>query len=296
MLWAVACNAPLVDEPPISAEPSVTHGAPDSVTLDTNTQCALTPQAAGTLPDLPAALPTPPAEVPWTEASGDPLGTGYIGPVETAVNPDTPDYLLVGFANADWLKRVVLPLYDAPNGQVTSWMACGWWLEPEAEPTAMQPSLFYPGYSGFGLLVLAEEGDWLQFQEGGWVLRSHLQASPVPLAYMSWAKRYEGFMVEHATYAADDPAADWGYLFPNGPDTSLTLYPSPDLNAEPLTELAASASLLPLEMRGAWMHVRTYTPNNFCVEDWQGETQTGWIRWMNQDQGGNQLAEPYKGC
>lgn len=302
-----ACNAPPVDDaetvseaPPTAAEasPGASPNAPPStIPLDATTECKLSPQTSEAFPELPFDLPTPPAEVNWLEAGSDNLGTGYIGPVETAANPDTPDYLLVGFANADWIKRVVLPLYDAPNGEVESWMACGWlMLGPEAEQAAMEIPLFYPGYSGFGMLVLAEEGDWLQLHDGVWVLRSHLQASTVPLAYMSWSARYQAIMAEHDNYAADDPAADWGYFSAKTPNTPLALYPAPNAAAAPLAELPPTTSMLPLEMQGDWLRVRTYTPNNFCIEDWQGETREGWVRWMDPNQGGNQIAEPYKGC
>jgi len=304
-LWLGACNAPLTEEAapedtstaaPAEALTDATT-APDTITLDTTTQCELGQQVTDSFPDLPFELPTPPAEVQWTEANFEKLGTGYIGPVETAANPDTPNYLLVGFANADWVKRVVLPLYDEPNGNIDSWMACGWlMLGAQAEKSEMALPLFYPGYSGFGMLVLAEDGDWLQLHDGIWVLRSHLQSSTVPLAYQSWQDRYQAFMIEHANYAADDPTADWGYLFPKDPNTTLTLYSTPDAQAEPLKNLAATSSLLPLEIQGDWMRVRSYTPNNFCIDNWQGETREGWVRWMDADKGGNQLGEPYKGC
>ncbi|MEO0541634.1 MAG: hypothetical protein AAFZ80_12335 [Cyanobacteria bacterium P01_A01_bin.105] len=271
--------------------------APDVTTLDTTTQCQLGPQAAANFPDLAFELPTPPAEVGWTEASTDNLGVGYIGPVEAAVNADTPDYLLVGFANADWVKRVILPLYDQPDGTLDSWLACGWLMLGEtAEQTELSLPLFFPGYSGFGMLVLAEEGDWLQLHDGVWVLRSHLTSSTVPLAYQSWSKRYQAMLAEHATYAADDPSADWGYLSAKTPETSLTLYRSPDGQSQVMGELSPATSMLPLEMQGDWMRVRAYTPSNFCIQDWQGETQEGWVRWMDSEKGGNQVAEPYKGC
>ena len=300
-----ACYSPTIQETkPVPNSPDTTTldadnslGSDVDVALDTTTQCELNSQPVSDFPSFPVDLPIPPAEVSWTEASSDRLGTGYIGPVETAVTPDTPDYLLVGFANADWVKRVILPLYDQPDGDVQRWMACGWLLEAaSAEKGALSLPLFYPGYSGFGMLVLDEAGEWLQLDNGLWVLRSHLQASTVPLAYMSWSQRYQGFMAEQVNYNADDPAADWGYLSPKDADTTLALYPSAATQADAIATFSADTSFLPLAIQGSWMRVRAYTPSNFCDTDWQGETQDGWIRWLDPERGGNQLAEPYKGC
>ncbi|MEO1741825.1 MAG: hypothetical protein AAFR99_08465 [Cyanobacteria bacterium J06629_9] len=301
-LWLGACNAPLTEDVSPSPEPEAPAAQADepAVALDNRTECQISSSSDVELPDMPFELPTPPAEVSWREADRENLGVGYIGPVETAPTPDTPDYLLVGFANADWLKRVILPIYPAPDAEANDWMACGWLMldaqSDAPEKTEMEPPLFYPGYSGFGWIVQAEQGDWLQLDEGMWVLRSHLQTSTLPLGYIRWADRYQAMMAEHATYAPDDPAADWGYLFLKTPGTTAQLRPSPDSQADSIAQIDDSASMLPLELQGDWMRVRVYTPGNFCIEDWQGEVKEGWIRWMDPTQGGNQMGEPYKGC
>lgn len=238
------------------------------------------------LPERAFSLPDPAADLAWTPVRADlPPGTGYVGPVDAA---DAPAHLQVGFSDAAWFNQVVLPLYDEPEGEPVAWLACGWLIEVDAQQPA-DPALFYPGYAGLGFIVEAEQEDWLRLRyvddSRAWVARAHLGGSN--LAYVSWRDRYRAM-------AAEQPASNWGYLSFVSPEPQ-PLYSDPDA-AQPVVTLAPDHSLLPIEIRDDWMQVQAFEPGNFCIDDWQGATQTGWIRWHDPAQGGNQLREPYKGC
>ena len=242
------------------------------------------------LPQRPFALPDPATDPDWTPVRPDlPPGTGYVGPVESA---DAPPHLRVSFGDAAWFNQVVLPLYDAPGGEPVAWLACGWLMQAE-EQSAVAPALFYPGYIGFGFIVKATQGDWLELRYANdataWVAQAHLAGAN--LAYISWGDRYRAMDAERPPGL---PSSDWGYLSFISPQPQ-PLYAAPDSD-RPVATLDPDHALLPLEIRDDWMQVRVFQPGNFCVDDWQGETQTGWIRWHDSQQGGNQLREPYKGC
>lgn len=306
-----SCNGQWRSPPPVSTTETLTDDlqatapAPASeASLDPLIDCRLNPNAKDDdLPAITFPLPQPPKNIPWTRTTQNETGIGYLGPVQRSMTPETPDYLLVGYANEDWIKQIILPLYNAPEGDVDGWLACGWLMTGNPmEQTVLEPALFYPGYTGFGFIVLAEQAEWLQIRYGGsadntaWVLRSQLQAGLVPLGYISWQDRYQAMITEHNEWITEERAdAAWGYLNFNNAE-SAPLYASPDSEAEHISPIEPNHSFLPLAIQGDWMRVRVYQPASFCNLEWQGTVEEGWIRWMDAQQGGNQISEPYKGC
>jgi hypothetical protein len=268
--------------------------------------CKLHPEAkTDDLMAFPSPLPTSPTSLSWTRGEGKSLGIGYLGPVESSFSRGTPEYRKVGFMGDDWLRQFLLPLYSAPNGQFQGWIACGWIVTSNpSQKVLLKPELFYPGYSGFGFIVLEEqEGEWLRlrYSDSGdigngvaWVRVSHLHLGTVPLGFMRWQDRYQGMIKDHSRLTSDS-TKDWGILFFSNNKTHYALRAKPSELAKLVSWIDADHSMLPLKIQGDWMYVRVYQPSNFCIGKWQGTVQEGWIRWIDL-QHGNRLSEPYKGC
>ncbi len=264
---------------------------------------------------LPPSLPSP---IPVTRSSATDwalnMGIGYVGPL-TTTTPQPSAYRRVGFIDDRWLQGVILPLYRQPIPEAVpkAWLVCGWLIlnQPRnPSPQVWQSTLFYPGYNGFGFLVLAQRGEWLRVQYGAanalgdgtaWVRVAELGWGTVPLAFVSWRDRYQSLM-QDPTRISSDRTKNWGFLwFRDYGDASSARSVSHPLRAQPTAKAKVVAwirgdyAMLPLEVRDEWMYVRVYQPSNYCTDAPSHQIHQGWIRWMDQ-QTGNQLAEPYKGC
>ena len=119
-----------------------------------------------------------------------------------------------------------------------------------------------------------------------------LMAGKTPLGFVRWRDRYQGMMKENARYGDGS-----GYLFFRNLEAPHALRETPSEQSKRIAWIGSDHAIFPLEIRENWMHVQVYQPSNFCQTDWQGKVkaQEGWIRWLDQQQG-NCLSEPYKGC
>ncbi len=248
--------------------------------------------------------PIPPTKLSWTTPKFDQsIGIGYLGPLLSADAGKNSKYADVRFGDGEWLGQFMLPLYTQPQGSIKGWMACGWLITSD-QKEALKPQLFYPGYSGFGFIVLEERGnEWIKLRYAdsdgvgngvAWVKPSHLQLGTVPLRFIRWRDRYQAMITENFGRATTD-TKDWGFFFFRSTNTNHALRAKPSEQSTLVTWIGPEHSLLPLKIEGDWMYVRVNQPSNYCISDWQGRIYEGWIRWMDPQEG-NGLAEPYKGC
>ncbi len=262
-------------------------------------------------PDLPVP-PTKPllAPVDNTVWGGSPvLGVGYLGVDKSATLASTPPaYARIGSTDLDWLNQIVLPLYDAPSGQVQAWIACGWLITHQPPGKALlQAKIFNPGYTALGFIALKEQGqEWLQIRYSdrgpmdgiAWVKMADLHLGAVPLGFARWRDRYQSMMTEaikNQNISKSNRTTDWGFLSFRNSKINHALRASPAIQSDAITWIGPDHSMKPIKIEGDWMHVQVYQPSNFCQDNWQGKVHTGWIRWTDPKQG-NWLQEPYKGC
>lgn len=234
-----------------------------------------------------APIPPPPGSIP--DALRDPveydvrhamgadldLGVGHVRPEAEVV--DAPALA------PEWIRRVEVPLYDAPGGGLRGWIANGWWIEADrsADPVALvTDAMVETGYEDASWIV--EEADdgavRIRFAEslpgGGegaaWALLCHLAASPVPLAYEPWEEAL-GTLLFFRTDAA--------HVLRAGPDEGAERIDTLRSGEEPMLE--------PLEIEGDWMRVRVTRPSTYCAfpEPTDGRVDEGWIRWRDDAMG-----------
>jgi hypothetical protein len=262
-------------------------------------------------PDLPVPADKPLlAPVDSNLWGGSPvLGVGYLGVDKSAsLVHDPPDYARIGSTGLDWLNQTVLPLYDAADGQVQAWIACGWVISGNpAQKARFQAKIFNPGYTALGFIVLKEQGqEWLQIRYSdrgpmagiAWVRTADLRFGAVPLGFARWRDRYQSMMAEaikNQKITQSNRTTDWGFLSFRNPKISHALRANPTKQSDLITWVGSDHSMKPIKIEGDWMYAQVYQPSNFCQDQWQGKVHTGWIRWTDPQQG-NWLQEPYKGC
>lgn len=124
------------------------------------------------------------------------LGIGFLierkGEYSEAHSPEwNPGY--------EWLSRLRLPLYDAPDGKAWGWLACGWLIDlssPISKISQLEPNLLQTSYETLSFIVLKEQpGGWFQLryssptsshQGVAWAHRSHLELGDRPLIIQYW--------------------------------------------------------------------------------------------------------------
>ncbi len=211
------------------------------------------PQAVAALPE---SDPTP-----YEPLHGfDPelaLGVGHVRPAREAERDD-------------WLRRLTLPLFDAPGGDLKVWLTPG---------SVGADVLVETGYETASFIVLQARADgWLRVRFGGplasgagWVHRCHLARATPRLEYEPW----------HARLAAAGPLyfRTW---------TPRLLRKTPSGEAPAVATIPADPNLYgiqPLEFRGDWARVRVSTPSSYCGDPKpvRPKVQEGWIRWRGRD-------------
>lgn len=313
-------SIPLGKFKPISAESSYSH---IPYPYNSPFSCHLRPslQMNSSL-SLPNKIPLSPTQTHFIFGGIKTIGIGYLGPLRSSIEPDNK-YPNIGFSEApnssdltnySWGKRFILPLYSSPNSSVQGWIACGWIVTRHSnEKEIFKPQLFFPGYSGFGFIVLEEyEDEWLKvrYSDAGligdgiaWVRVSQLQLSTVPLGFISWRGRYQSQIEDAEQLAAkypDMPSHGVSLVFFHGdqpyPNKRYAVRVTPSDQAEVVHWIDSSHSIEPLEIQDEWMYVRVHQPSNYCLWD-EGtyEVYEGWIHWLTPQEG-NLLGEHYKGC
>ena len=244
------------------------------------------------------------------------LGVGYLGPLFDGELRLEKESRPIRFNTFDWIEEVILPLYSSPNGPLLGWMACGQLISGASSPKPLNPWVFYPGYSGYGFIILdavnveEEEGwleseQWLQLRYAepnaeddgvAWISAEQLDFGTMKLGFISWTQYFQHMIDSDREYADSDQWNDVGTLYFRYGTGDHAVRVEPSEQAAAIAWVEDADSMRPLLIQEDWMYVRLYRPSNFCVMDtWQGTVQEGWVHWITPEHG-NELGEPYKGC
>ncbi|HEY7471389.1 MAG TPA: hypothetical protein VIE68_03490 [Gemmatimonadota bacterium] len=245
-------------------------------------------------PDSVVPDPCAPRGIPIPVAQGLPAGEARSPAYEPLRGLDSTHDLGIGHlraeldagspADTDWLRRVEVPVFADPGGEVSGWIADGWWV-PNVDPGRAAPltteTMVETGYEVASWIVEeAREGGWVRFRFApgpggiGWASTCHLAASDPPIAYESWEARFSGENAgplffrtreRHALRAGPGTGYRRSFWLPGYEGTELH----------------------PLEIRGDWMRVRVSSPPVYCAEPPpnRGIFEAGWIRWRDEEIG-----------
>lgn len=174
----------------------------------------------------------------------------------------------------DWTRRLVLPVFASPEGELKLWLMPG---------SVGADALVETGYETTSFIALqARNNGWLQIRFGGplasgagWVHRCHLESATPRLEYEPWDRLFaaEGMApfyyrswTPHALRKGPSPSAPQVAMIPGDPN---------------------DYGIQPLEFRGEWARVRVSIPSALCAEPAAGRPKVheGWIRWRSRDRG-----------
>jgi len=209
--------------------------------------------------------PRPPAVFAVEEADPSPyeplygydpdlaLGVGHVRPVHEEERDD-------------WPRRLKLPVFTAPGGEVKIWLTPG---------SVGGDVLVETGYETASFIVLQARPDgWLQIRFGGplasgagWVHRCHLDAATPRLEYVPWEKLLAGAV---PLYFRDQ--------------SPRVLRKAPSNEAPAIANIPADPNLYgiqPLQVRGDWARVRVSVPSRHCADPkpTRFKVYDGWVRW-----------------
>jgi len=209
--------------------------------------------------------PRPPAVFAVEEADPSPyeplygydpdlaLGVGHVRPVREEERDD-------------WPRRLKLPVFTAPGGEVKIWLTPG---------SVGGDVLVETGYETASFIVLQARPDgWLQIRFGGplasgagWVHRCHLDAATPRLEYAPWEKLLAGAV---PLYFRDQ--------------SPRVLRKAPSSEAPAIANIPADPNLYgiqPLQFRGDWARVRVSVPSRHCADPrpTRFKVYDGWVRW-----------------
>jgi len=215
--------------------------------------------------------PRPPAVAAVEEAEPSPyeplfgfdpelaLGVGHVRPVREEERDD-------------WTRRLKLPVFTAPAGEVKIWLTPG---------SVGGDVLVETGYETASLIVLqARQDGWLQIRFGGplasgagWVHRCHLEAATPRLRYEPW----------------EDLLANAGPLYFRA-WTPRVLRKAASPEAPTIAGIPADPNLYgiqPLQFRGDWARVRVSIPSTYCADPKPARPKVyeGWVRWRGPQLG-----------
>jgi hypothetical protein len=165
-----------------------------------------------------------------------------------------------------WTRRLKLPVFAAPEGEVKIWLTPG---------SVGGDVLVETGYETASLIVLQARPDgWLQIRFGGplasgagWVHRCHLESATPRLEYEPWEKRL---------------AAAGPLYFRAWTPRTLRKAPSPDAPVvAAIPEDPNLYGIRPLQFRGDWARVRVSLPSSYCANPKPRRPKVfeGWVRW-----------------
>ena len=216
-----------------------------------------------------AQPPRPPAVAAIEEADPAPyepqygfdpdvaLGVGHVRPVREEERDD-------------WTRRLKLPVFTAPGGEVKIWLTPG---------SVGGDVLVETGYETGSLIVLQARPDgWLQIRFGGplasgagWVHRCHLDAATPRLEYQPWERLLAA--------AAPLYFRSW---------TPRNLRKAASTEAPVVAVIPPDPNLYgikPLQFRGDWVRVRVSIPSTYCADPKprRAQVREGWVRWRSTD-------------
>jgi hypothetical protein len=188
-----------------------------------------------------------------------PLGVGHVRPVREEERDD-------------WPRRLKLPVFTAPGGEVKIWLTPG---------SVGGDVLVETGYETASFIVLQARPDgWLQIRFGGplssgagWVHRCHLDAATPRLRYEPWESLLAG--------AAPLYFRSW---------TPRPLRKSASSEASVIATIPGDPNLYgiePLQFRGDWARVRVSLPSRNCADPKpvHPKLYEGWVRWRGPQLG-----------
>lgn len=198
----------------------------------------------------------------------------------------------------EWLSRLRLPLYDAPNGKAWGWLACGWLVDlssPDPQISQLEPTLLQTAYETYSFVVLKEQPDgWFQLRYGlptsshqgvAWAHRSHLNLGGHVLRIQYWKDIFQPRDLKQTRNRG------WLHFRDDAPTTYLRLKSEPAATSKVIfptdeTFLQGDYGIEPMEIQGNWMRVRVSLPQDYCVRSSQPiEFNEGWIQWWTPKQG-----------
>jgi len=181
------------------------------------------------------------------------LGVGHVRPVREEERDE-------------WPRRLKLPVFTAPGGEVKIWLTPG---------SVGGDVLVETGYETASFIVLQARPDgWLQIRFGGplasgagWVHRCHLDAATPRLEYVPWEKLLAGAV---PLYFRDQ--------------SPRVLRKAPSNEAPAIANIPADPNLYgiqPLQFRGDWARVRVSVPSRHCADPkpTRFKVYDGWVRW-----------------
>ncbi len=181
---------------------------------------------------IPEADPSPYEPLHGFDADLD-LGVGHVRPVREEERDD-------------WTRRLTLPVFAAPGGEVRLWLTPG---------SVGADVLVETGFETASFIALQARSDgWLMIRFGGplasgagWVHRCHLAAATPRLEFEPWEKRL----------------AQAGPLYFRA-WTTRNLRKNPSTDAPVIAAIPADPNVYgmrPLQFRGDWMRVHVSVPS-----------------------------------
>jgi len=236
------------------------------------------PQPATPLPETPP--PAGPYERLSVYAADLDLGLGHLRPADEQLH------------NWDWYRRARFPLFAAPGGKPSGWIANGWLVAADGQRTPLgSAGMLETGYEIPSFLVLKKQDDWLQIRLAppgapgalAWVHPCHLAEGEPELVFEPWEVLFK--------------RVETPLFFRRAIPHNLRAAPQPDaaiVHRIPAEEQRYQLDLL--EVSGDWMRVRVTEPPSFCAEDDRPRaTFEGWIKWRDHKVG-PWVWYPTRGC
>jgi hypothetical protein len=248
------------------------------------------------VPPMPETIPNPINPDPTgivglVPDPDDPIGVGHLRPkdIDTLAAADNSNPTGTGSPtfDANWLRGVALPIYNAPNGDNWGWIINGWLIADGYEPIAIgrdaafsMLQTYYETYT-FPVLEVREDG-WFRFQYTpagtAWAHTSQLDLGQIDLTIETWEDRF----------------AEVGWVKFRRHGVSQPLRPEPSSSSSLISLISPDSYIEAIEFKDDWMRVRVTQPVEGCDILPGATTSEGWMRW--REAGESLVWYPAKGC
>lgn len=180
----------------------------------------------------------------------------------------------------DWPRKVVLPVWDKPDGSLVAWVRGG--LVIPTDGTRAYPlsgmGMVETDYEQLTFIVIEVRDGWfrLRYNSGddgiGWVHSCHLALGAVSLGYQSW----------------QDLLQEKGEWLHFRSEVTHSLREKPSTGSPRLTRIGLDHKLKLVKLEGDWMHVEVTQPDWTCTgpdQIFKGTVHKGWIKWRDDTVG-----------